>query len=42
MTTTTDRPVIDILDREFWRRNPHDAWTWARAVRSFELAFDAR
>jgi cytochrome P450 family 142 subfamily A polypeptide 1 len=31
VTTTTDRPVIDILDREFWRRNPHDAWTWARA-----------
>jgi cytochrome P450 family 142 subfamily A polypeptide 1 len=29
--TTTDTPVIDILDREFWRRNPHDAWTWCRA-----------
>jgi cholest-4-en-3-one 26-monooxygenase len=23
--------VIDILDRAFWQRNPHDAWTWARA-----------
>jgi cytochrome P450 len=31
VTTTIDRPVIDILDREFWRRDPHDAWTWARA-----------
>jgi cytochrome P450 family 142 subfamily A polypeptide 1 len=31
VTTTMDRPVIDILDREFWRQNPHDAWTWARA-----------
>lgn len=29
--TTTETPVIDILDREFWRRNPHDAWTWCRA-----------
>jgi cytochrome P450 family 142 subfamily A polypeptide 1 len=28
---TTTRPAIDILDREFWRRNPHDAWTWCRA-----------
>jgi cholest-4-en-3-one 26-monooxygenase len=23
--------VIDILDREFWQRNPHDAWAWCRA-----------
>jgi cytochrome P450 family 142 subfamily A polypeptide 1 len=23
-------PTIDILDREFWRSNPHDAWTWCR------------
>ena len=23
-------PVIDILDRAFWQRNPHDAWTWCR------------
>ena len=29
--TVTDRPVIDILDRAFWQRNPHDAWTWCRA-----------
>ena len=29
MTTTT--PVIDLLDREFWRSNPHDVWTWCRA-----------
>jgi cytochrome P450 family 142 subfamily A polypeptide 1 len=31
VTTTTERPVIDILDRAFWQRNPHDAWTWCRA-----------
>ena len=29
--TTTETPVIDILDRGFWQRNPHDAWTWCRA-----------
>src|SRR5215212_6875320 len=29
--TATEAPVIDILDRAFWQRNPHDAWTWARA-----------
>jgi cytochrome P450 family 142 subfamily A polypeptide 1 len=29
--TTTENPVIDLLDREFWRRNPHDVWTWCRA-----------
>jgi len=29
--TTTETPVIDILDRAFWQRNPHDAWTWCRA-----------
>jgi cytochrome P450 family 142 subfamily A polypeptide 1 len=28
--STTTKPDIDILDREFWRRNPHDAWTWCR------------
>ena len=22
---------IDVLDREFWRRDPHDAWAWCRA-----------
>ena len=30
MTTTAEPPVIDILDRAFWQRNPHDAWTWCR------------
>ena len=30
MTTRTDRPVIDLLDRQFWQRDPHDAWTWCR------------
>jgi cholest-4-en-3-one 26-monooxygenase len=29
--TATATPVIDILDRAFWQRNPHDAWTCARA-----------
>src|SRR5262245_30103302 len=28
---TTAVPTIDILDRAFWQRNPHDAWTWCRA-----------
>jgi cytochrome P450 family 142 subfamily A polypeptide 1 len=28
---TTAAPVIDVLDRAFWQRNPHDAWTWCRA-----------
>ena len=28
---TTAAPTIDILDRAFWQRNPHDAWTWCRA-----------
>jgi cytochrome P450 family 142 subfamily A polypeptide 1 len=31
VTTTAEPPVIDILDRAFWQRNPHDAWTWCRA-----------
>lgn len=34
VTTTdasTDTPVIDLLDPEFWRSRQHDAWTWARA-----------
>jgi cytochrome P450 family 142 subfamily A polypeptide 1 len=31
VTTTTGAPVVDILDRGFWQRNPHDAWTWCRA-----------
>ena len=28
--TVTDRPTIDLLDPELYRRNPHDAWTWMR------------
>lgn len=28
---TTDTPVIDLLDPEFWRSRQHEAWTWARA-----------
>src|SRR3954452_6701744 len=28
---TIAAPVIDVLDRAFWQRNPHDAWTWCRA-----------
>jgi cytochrome P450 family 142 subfamily A polypeptide 1 len=27
----TGAPTIDILDRAFWQRDPHDAWTWCRA-----------
>jgi cholest-4-en-3-one 26-monooxygenase len=27
----TDRPTVDLLDPEFYRRNPHDVWTWMRA-----------
>jgi len=30
VTARTDTPVVDILDRAFWQRNPHDAWTWCR------------
>ena len=28
---TDGRLVVDLLDPEFYRRNPHDAWTWMRA-----------
>lgn len=28
---TGGRPVFDLLDPEFYRANPHDAWTWMRA-----------
>ncbi len=34
MTTDTqavDRLVVDLLDPEFYRSNPHDTWTWMRA-----------
>ena len=27
----TDRLVVDLLDPELYRRNPHDVWTWMRA-----------
>lgn len=30
MTTSTDQPIVDVLDRAFWQRNPHDAWAWCR------------
>lgn len=26
-----DRLVVDLLDPDFYRSNPHDAWTWMRA-----------
>ncbi len=29
--TDGDRLVVDLLDPEFYRRNPHDAWAWMRA-----------
>ncbi len=28
--TITERPAVDLLDPEFYRRNPHDTWTWMR------------
>jgi cholest-4-en-3-one 26-monooxygenase len=31
MTDLTDRLVVDLLDPELYRRNPHDVWTWMRA-----------
>jgi cytochrome P450 family 142 subfamily A polypeptide 1 len=31
VTTIAGAPAIDILDRAFWQRDPHDAWTWCRA-----------
>lgn len=30
MTTTAARPTFDLLDPEFYRSNPHDAWAWMR------------
>jgi cytochrome P450 family 142 subfamily A polypeptide 1 len=27
----TDRVVVDLLDPELYRRNPHDVWAWMRA-----------
>ncbi len=27
----TPAPVFDLLDPDFYRRDPHDAWTWMRA-----------
>ena len=29
--STTTKPDINMLDREFWRSRQHDAWTWCRA-----------
>jgi cytochrome P450 family 142 subfamily A polypeptide 1 len=29
--TATDRLVVDLLDPELYRRNPHDVWAWMRA-----------
>lgn len=29
--TDADRLVVDLLDPELYRRNPHDVWTWMRA-----------
>jgi cholest-4-en-3-one 26-monooxygenase len=30
-TTSHERLVVDLLDPELYRRNPHDVWTWMRA-----------
>lgn len=30
-TTETERPTFDLLDPEFYRSDPHDAWAWMRA-----------
>ncbi len=30
-TATATRPAFDLLDPEFYRPNPHDAYTWMRA-----------
>lgn len=30
--TVTDRLVVDLLDPELYRRNPHDVWAWMRAI----------
>ncbi len=29
--TANDRLVVDMLDPELYRRNPHEVWTWMRA-----------
>lgn len=31
LAARTDRRVYDLLDPDFYRSNPHDAWTWMRA-----------
>lgn len=28
---TSTRPIYDLLDPDFYRTNPHEAWTWMRA-----------
>lgn len=30
-TPASDRLVVDLLDPELYRRNPHDVWAWMRA-----------
>jgi len=30
ISTGTERPVVDLLDPELYRRNPHDVWEWMR------------
>ena len=31
MSSTTDRLVVDLLDPELYRTNPHETWAWMRA-----------
>ena len=31
MSTVTERPVVDLLDPELYRTNPHELWAWMRA-----------
>ena len=31
MSITSGRLVVDLLDPELYRRNPHDVWSWMRA-----------
>lgn len=31
IASRTDRHVFDLLDPDFYRSNPHDAWAWMRA-----------
>ncbi len=38
--TPVERPTIDLLDPELYRRNPHELWSWMRA--NEPVYFDAR